>query len=81
MTEPYQNREIDQKHQALMGAIADVKTITMETREQAIKTNGRVGKLEQWRSYITGGLAVLVVMMLPILIWLDFSNISVKKSL
>lgn len=36
--------------------------------EQAKATNGRVRCLERWRSYITGGLAVLTAVVLPI-VW------------
>lgn len=32
---------------------------------QTEKTNGRVGSLERWRSFITGGLAILSVIVLP----------------
>lgn len=35
---------------------------------QATKTNGRVGKLEQWRMFIIGGLAVLSILFVPILL-------------
>lgn len=33
---------------------------------QTEKTNGRVGALERWRSFITGGLAILSLIVLPI---------------
>jgi hypothetical protein len=35
---------------------------------QTIKTNGRVGKLENWRFLISGGLGVVVILLIPILL-------------
>lgn len=35
---------------------------------QTSKTNGRVSTLERWRSYITGGLAVIIILLVPILL-------------
>ncbi len=36
--------------------------------EQTLKTNGRVTKLESWRGFITGGLAILAVLVIPVLL-------------
>lgn len=36
--------------------------------EQAMKTNGRVSALEGWRGYITGGLTVVVIILVPLLL-------------
>lgn len=36
--------------------------------EQARCTNGRVSSLENWRWFITGGLALLTVLVIPVLI-------------
>lgn len=35
---------------------------------QTQQTNGRVSSLERWKSYITGGLAVIIMLLVPILI-------------
>lgn len=37
----------------------------VEIKEQVIKTNGRVGVLENWRSTVLGGLLVTNVILLP----------------
>lgn len=36
--------------------------------KQTEKTNGRISSLERWRSYITGGLAVIIMLLVPIVI-------------
>ena len=36
--------------------------------------NGRIGKLENWRAYITGGLIVLNVLLVPLAFW-AFTNL------
>lgn len=50
----------------------DVKEIVLQTK----KTNGRVSELENWKAYITGGMAVLLMLVVPIFLailsgWLD----------
>lgn len=37
-----------------------------EIHEQVKKTNGRVSSLENWRWFISGGIAVMGVMIVPI---------------
>lgn len=62
LSEPYSKREIDQLHTGLHEKLDSILS-------EARKTNGRIGKLEQWRSFITGGLAVLSVLVVPVLIY------------
>jgi len=38
--------------------------------QRTIETNGRISKLENWRSFLTGGLAVVTIMIVPIIIWI-----------
>ena len=35
---------------------------------QTERINGRVSSLERWRSYLTGGLAVIIMLLVPIVI-------------
>jgi len=39
------------------------------------KTNGRVNKLENWRWFITGGLAILALMIVPMLLIIIEKNL------
>jgi hypothetical protein len=55
MEQNYSKREIDM---IIKEIHEDVKAILEQTK----KTNGRVNSLEIWRGYITGGLAILGVM-------------------
>ncbi len=48
----------------------EIKLDGKETKKQAQTTNGRVGKLENWRSFITGGLTILTLMVVPIVIYI-----------
>lgn len=67
---PYSNRELDQKFDQLTDAMAEMKEDIMQVLErieaQTTKTNGRVSKLEGWRAWITGGLAVSGIIILPL---------------
>lgn len=40
----------------------------MRTEEQTKRTNGRVTKLELWQRTITGGIAVLTAVVIPLLL-------------
>lgn len=41
-------------------------------KEQVIKTNGRVGSLENWKSFILGCLAILAIILVPMfIVWFE----------
>jgi hypothetical protein len=73
MDQPYSNREID----LLFKNIKDVTVeqtqelmrVLRRIEDQTTKTNGRVSLLENWRSYITGAVAIFILIVLPMLIW------------
>lgn len=69
MTEDYQNREIDEMFKDINASLIRIET-------QTTKTNGRVNKLEQWQSYIKGGLAVIVLLLVPIAIYFIQQTLS-----
>lgn len=58
----YSKRELDGIHKNISDTLIRIE-------QQTIKINGRVSGLEKWKSYITGGLAVITLMLVPILIW------------
>jgi hypothetical protein len=64
----YSNREIDLMLNTIKAHIDEAVACPLARIEaQTIKTNGRVGKLENWRNYIAGGIAVLTFIGIPLL--------------
>jgi len=57
MEEELHNKDIQHLGEKLEAVHEDVK----EIKAQVIRVNGRVSKLEMWRSFILGGVAVTVV--------------------
>lgn len=65
--QPYANREIDDKLADIFTRF-DAQDKTLSRIEgQTIKTNGRVGQLERWQSYVIGFCAAVSMLMLPVL--------------
>ena len=48
--------------------LEDISTDVKEIKAQTIKTNGRVGSLENWQYMIIGGLGVVTVVLVPLFI-------------
>lgn len=48
---------------------SDMKESINELTEHVKKTNGRVSSLEKWQAYITGGMTVLTIIVVPLLGW------------
>lgn len=48
--------------------IDDLKKDIRELKEIGIRTNGRIGTLERWRSYMTGAISVLTLLVFPIVL-------------
>lgn len=60
MSDMYTKTEFDLKFDSIHGKLD-------ELLERAKETNGRVGSLERWRSFIVGGMSLLTVFILPVL--------------
>lgn len=81
--EPYRKREID-AHMAEIKAMfkehavddhksfGDIKSSIDGLTTEVKKTNGSVRGLQIWKAYITGGLAVLTAVVVPVLAWALF---------
>lgn len=50
----------------LMHYIKDIKGDVSEIKVQTKLTNGRVSGLENWRWFITGGLTIITLLILPV---------------
>ena len=71
------NGKIDSIHNALFGVEESgglVKQIN-SIEEQTKKTNGRVNSLEGWKLYITGGMAVICLIGLPMM-WVLLNDVK-----
>lgn len=60
MDAEYTNRELDEKFDGLHEKLDLILA-------QTTKTNGRVNRLEIWRGFISGGLAIVTIVILPII--------------
>ncbi len=60
METEYSNKEI-------IHLFSDLKGDLLEIKVDVKKTNGRVGSLENWRWFITGGLAVVTLVLIPLI--------------
>lgn len=86
---PYTVREIDAKFLSVETLIKQSHEAQMlqlnATLAQATKTNGRVNNLEFWSGIMKGGLAVVILVVLPMLGWamISISNIqtTIDKSI
>lgn len=67
MEQDYSKRELDD-HFGHMNSRFDRQDKQLaDIKEQTIKTNGRVSKLEGWQSFIKGGMAVITILLVPLL--------------
>lgn len=57
----YADREIEEM-------FADVKEALQRIERQTTQTNGRVSALENWKWFISGGLAILSMLFVPVLL-------------
>lgn len=67
----YSKRELDTMFKEIQESLKRIEA-------QTVKTNGSVSGLRIWRGYITGGIAVLTVVVLPILGYLAYQIIALS---
>lgn len=66
MDEPYSKRELDHFFQELNAHLSHQDEALMRIEAQTMKTNGRVTKLEQWRSALIWGFGTLIAVIVGI---------------
>jgi cytochrome c-type biogenesis protein CcmH/NrfG len=59
---PYTNREIREKWHDIANSLSAILV-------QTTTTNGRVSRLENWKFFITGGMSVIILIVVPMLGW------------
>lgn len=72
--EPFKNREI-------LEMVTDVRGSLQRIEVQTSVTNGRVSKLENWRWFITGGMTIITVVVIPILAWALWVLINIPSQI
>jgi len=55
-------KEINEYREDLRGRIVRIETIVERSEKELCKINSRTSKLEAWRNWMTGGMAILVIM-------------------
>jgi hypothetical protein len=72
MVENYSKRELDMKFEQVKLVMEEKheenKIVLQEILAQTKTTNGRVNALENWKWFITGGLTILSVLVIPMLL-------------
>lgn len=69
MTEPMSN-------ELIVHTLKDIQENVREIKIQTQKTNGTVKELQQWRSFITGGLAVVTALIVPVFLAMVYLAIN-----
>lgn len=69
--QPYSKREVDNFHGDIRKDLKDIKT-------QTTLHNGRMSTMEKWQAYMTGGMTVLTLIVVPILGWALWVLINIQ---
>lgn len=65
--QPYTNRELDSH-------FLEIKETLSRIEIQTTRTNGRVNKLENWRSVLIGGWSIVTFLVIPLLTYIYFTH-------
>lgn len=76
---PMGNTELRLTLASIEDKLEEVKIIATDTKAQALKTNGRVSKLEKWQSYVLGFVAALSFLIISVLLPVVEAYISAGK--
>lgn len=68
---PYQNREIKEMFGDMEKALGRIEA-------QTTATNGRVSKLENWKYFISGGMSIITVIVVPLLAWALYVLVNIQ---
>ena len=55
------HKELEQYRDDIKSRVVRIETIVERVESQLSKLNGRTSSLESWRSWMTGGMALLVI--------------------
>ena len=55
------HRELEEYRDDLRSRIVRIETIVERSESELCKINSRTSKLEAWRNWMTGGMAILVI--------------------
>ena len=56
------NKEVIEYREDLKSRIVRIETIVERSEKELCKINSRTSNLESWKSWMTGGMAILVIM-------------------
>jgi 3-methyladenine DNA glycosylase/8-oxoguanine DNA glycosylase len=80
MTDRYPDSTLDEKFRSIEDKLDEQfeaqNKVLFDIKDQTTKTNGRVGSLEGWRQYNTGGLTMLAIVIVPALGFLAYMVIQ-----
>ena len=77
MSDPhYSNDKIDSSFQEIKQILMFQNKTLDEIKAQTTKTNGRVTKLEGWRSWGAGAIAIVVVLVIPLIVFIFQDSIQ-----
>ena len=56
------HKQVNEYREDLKSRIVRIETIVERVESQLSKLNGRTSSLESWKSWMTGGMAIIVVL-------------------